>query len=509
MKKMISTALILALVFSLCACGGTQTEQNAQDKVYPIKSESELMEEAVEIDPIIFSTTGEENGLPGSIFHFEGKVKSSEEFNGTSYLVITTDNGDLVLFSPADVLGDAEYFKPLLSEEDYTMPQVGETAEFYAMYGGFSGKLEMPTFYLGANEFLADQYRNNASETLEITLEEMVDLISPAKEIKTFTTYDTEEFTISKAGTTSDGVVCFSLPEKNELSVVYFLSYAEASSAYHRTEAKEAQKILEQYCSDNGISILSGNKQIDNTMVYYVEAEDCELAGNELPITLKEFRADNEFFSDVDRINKYYGLLMTCGYEELYLLLEEYLAGDDITDVDNLKELKTCISELIELMPSCVITEDSIEGNAKIQCKDALDISAKQCVIPILETSKYTGAMIEYKLGFQKNDWLFFDTITAVAGESKNSCTYKSYEVNSDVLSGGKISEYIYTSGFNLVFAEANEQNAGIIRFENTSTKEVIDHEITEDELNAIETLEQIKALHDKLFYAAKSWEQG
>ena len=117
--------------------------------------------------------------------------------------------------------------------------------------------------------------------------------------------------------------------------------------------------------------------------------------------------------------------------------------------------------------------------------------------------------MIEYKLGFQKNDWLFFDTITAVAGEAKNSCTYKSDEVNSDVLSGGKISESIYTSGFNLVFAEANEQNEGIIRFENSSTKEVIDHEITEDELNAIETLEQIKALHDKLFYAAKSWEQG
>lgn len=354
-----------------------------------------------------------------------------------------------------------------------------------------------------------EEVENKPSETLEITLEKMVDLVSTAKEIKNFTTYDAEEFTISKAGTTSDGVVCFTLPEKNELSVVYFLSYAGSSSAYHRTEAKEAQKILEQYCADNDISILSGNKQIDNTMVYYVEAEDCELAGNELPITLKEFREDNEFFADDDRISKYYGLLMNCRYEELYSMLEEYLAGDDITGIDDIKELEACLSELIELASSCVVTKDSIEGNAKIQYKDALDISAKQCVIPILETSKYTGAMIEYKLGFQKNDWLFFDTITAVAGESKNSCTYKSYEVNSDVLSGGKISEYIYSSGFNLVFAEANEQNAGKIRFENTSTKEVLDHEITAEELNAIRTLEQIKTLHDKLFYAAKSWEDG
>lgn len=127
------------------------------------------MEEAGEIDPIIFSTTGEENGLPGSIFHFEGKVKSSEEFNGTPYLVITTDNGDLVLFSPADVLGDAEYFKPLLSEEDYTMPQVGETAEFYAVYGGFSGKLEMPTMYLGANEFFVNKYKVAKTESAEET----------------------------------------------------------------------------------------------------------------------------------------------------------------------------------------------------------------------------------------------------------------------------------------------------------------------------------------------------
>ena len=395
MKKMISAALILALVFSLCACGGAQTD----------------------------------NEIPKETNHIE-----------------------------SDTLEEVE---------------------------------------------------STPSVTLEITLEEMVDLVSSAKKIKTFTSYDAETFTISKAGTTSDGVVCFSLPENNELSIVYFLSYAGSSSAYHRTEAKEAQKILKQYCEDNGISILTGNKQIDNTMVYYVEAGDCELAGNELPITLKEFRADNEFFSDVDRINKYYGLLMTCGYEELYSLLEEYLADDDITGVDDIKELETCLSELIELTSSCVVTEDSIEGKAKIQYKDALDISAKQCVIPILETSKYTGAMIEYKLGFQKNDWLFFDTITAVAGESKNSCTYKSYEVNSDVLSGGKISEYIYSSGFNLVFAEANEQNAGKIRFENTSTKEVLDHEITAEELNAIRTLEQIKTLHDKLFYAAKSWEDG
>ena len=115
MKKMISAALIFALVFSLCACGGTQTDNEIPKETNHI--ESETLEE-VEIKP---------------------------------------------------------------------------------------------------------------SVDLGITLEEMVDLISPAKEIKTFTTYDTEEFTISKAGTTSDGVVCFSLPEKNELSVVYFLSYAEAS----------------------------------------------------------------------------------------------------------------------------------------------------------------------------------------------------------------------------------------------------------------------------------------
>ena len=85
-----------------------------------------------------------------------------------------------------------------------------------------------------------EEPEDNPYETLKFTLEEMVELVSPAKEIKTFTTYNTEKFTISKAGTTSDGVVCFSLPEKNELSVVYFLSYAEASSAYHRTEAKQA-----------------------------------------------------------------------------------------------------------------------------------------------------------------------------------------------------------------------------------------------------------------------------
>lgn len=169
MKKMISAALILVLVFSLCACGKTQTEQDIPEKVYPIKSESKLMAEAVEIDPIIFSTIGEENGLPGSIFHFEGKVKSSEEFNGTPYLVITTENGDIALFSPADVLGDTEYFKPLLSEEDYTLPQVGETAEFYAVYGGFSGKLEMPTMYLGANEFFVSKYKVAPTEATEGT----------------------------------------------------------------------------------------------------------------------------------------------------------------------------------------------------------------------------------------------------------------------------------------------------------------------------------------------------
>ena len=342
-------------------------------------------------------------------------------------------------------------------------------------------------------------------------MEELPAIVGDAKTLGEFITYETDDYTISKAGLTSDGTVCFSAPGEEELGVVYFLSYAGASgTAYHRTEGRAAQSSLVASCESKGIEVVTDQFERENTIIFSVCAADCPLVSKNLPITLREFRSPNEFFNNQDRQEAYLAFLNRCDYQGLLDYLRSFSDNTNIESNDVVNLLMDYCNQIIPLMDNCSISFDPFESVANIVYLGVEDIDYNICVVPIMTTgSTFSGATVDYKLGFIKDDWLFFNSIIAIAGDERGEMRVKSYNVTRDVLGAGQISEYVFEDATSFVKAitEAGEIQSGSIRFENTDSHKTYDHEFTDQELSAIYTIEQIELLHSKLYRALDTWE--
>lgn len=166
MKKIFQFISVILLIISLAACSANN---EAQWLDYPTGSTSKYIAEAQPLDEIIFSTTGEENGLIGTIFTFEGEVVGNGEVSGANYVVVSTEYGDL---SVGDMYGylksqmPESYFDTIILEigADYSMPQKAENVKITATYAGYSEVLKMPSLYLGANKFIVESFRDDDAE---------------------------------------------------------------------------------------------------------------------------------------------------------------------------------------------------------------------------------------------------------------------------------------------------------------------------------------------------------
>lgn len=144
-----------------------ETTAPAELTRYPLNVDSAYLELAQELPTNIYTTTGEENGLAGTVYIFTGTVVDSlaTEIDGTGMeqLIVQTDGGTVMLtnfykwmYNSAyraygKSAADREYPYPI---SDYRLPGVGESGEFLAVYVGYSGTAEVPVFYLGANPAL-------------------------------------------------------------------------------------------------------------------------------------------------------------------------------------------------------------------------------------------------------------------------------------------------------------------------------------------------------------------
>ena len=168
-------ALLLAalLLLSFAAPAALAAEDGA---VFPSGSSSKYIPYTTSLPEIIWTTTGEENGLIGSVYQFEGLVLNVEtvetDTGGVTQLNVETKDGRLLV---ADMYGAmrasmyeaglADFFYLNIEESgaDYTVPDVDDSGLFYAVYAGYSMTAEKPVFYLGVNEYIVDQLRDPRS----------------------------------------------------------------------------------------------------------------------------------------------------------------------------------------------------------------------------------------------------------------------------------------------------------------------------------------------------------
>lgn len=185
-------ALLLSVLLLLAACGSQPAETTAPAQTtvpttapvettappatteppveltrYPLNADSTYVNLAQELPDHIYTTTGSENGLGGTVYTFTGTVleASTSEIEGTGVeqILVETDGGNVMIAnfykwmynsayrSYGKAAADSAYPYPV---SDYRLPGVGESGEFLAIYLGYSDVAKAPMFYLGANPAL-------------------------------------------------------------------------------------------------------------------------------------------------------------------------------------------------------------------------------------------------------------------------------------------------------------------------------------------------------------------
>ncbi len=186
MKSFFALLIVVVMLFALVACGTnfqstdkpnseSQTADNKETKLYPLSTKESVYSTYSDIPKIIFSTTGSENGLSGTIYSFSGKMIGEHPKLSSSYFVVETKYGEVLM---VNVYNELKSNMPV-GEESYAIPEIGEEARFTCIYDGFSGKAEMPAFTYGNDSFLLSTY-TDSNET-EDKKEETTTTTQPPK----------------------------------------------------------------------------------------------------------------------------------------------------------------------------------------------------------------------------------------------------------------------------------------------------------------------------------------
>lgn len=168
MKRIFTLLLSVCVLLSLMACGTktsstdkpneeSQTGDIKNAKLYPLNTKESVYSTYSDIPAIIFSTTGAENGLSGTIYSFSGKMIGEHSKLGSSYFVVETKYGEVLMFN---VYNDLKDSMPV-DEESYATPEIGEEARFTCIYAGFSETAEMPCFAYGNDALLLSTYTDS------------------------------------------------------------------------------------------------------------------------------------------------------------------------------------------------------------------------------------------------------------------------------------------------------------------------------------------------------------
>lgn len=166
MKKVLALLLAVCLL-TLPACTGNNNQREIDTTTippiiheYPGDTGISLAEASTVIPSEVYTQTGEENGLEGTLYVVSGTVVECNENEASPYFIVRTNQGD-VLISDVSMLsvqyGNADYAFEFDSErlaDFFPMPKEGEYVYVTAEYKGMSGAKDLPTFVYGSTDYL-------------------------------------------------------------------------------------------------------------------------------------------------------------------------------------------------------------------------------------------------------------------------------------------------------------------------------------------------------------------
>lgn len=159
------------------------TQEPSSLTVCPEGIEEKYVSLAQELQGILFTTKGSENGLAGTIYWIEGIVKEVETIDYGDNFVAEEAKVETAMGTVRVANWHKAYYDQIVakygkndadkyfvdSTEKYVLPEVGETVQIIAVYAGFSDLYKLPMFYFGANHmlFVAGELEDPTAQILE------------------------------------------------------------------------------------------------------------------------------------------------------------------------------------------------------------------------------------------------------------------------------------------------------------------------------------------------------
>ena len=263
------------------------------------------------------------------------------------------------------------------------------------------------------------------------------------------------------------------------------------------------KKMDEGYSFDASSDGLNVNLSYDKNfgVTFFVSIEENNTDINELPLHV---RNENDFFADEGRMNSYNEYRENYDIENINIMVSEYIDSNMPTENDSCYKIQRVINDCKEIdnFKNIVIEHDDVENDTKVFYSGLDSISRNNNFVTYIEEKS-----VFTKVGFIADDWIFFDEIIISNGTDKFEHSYKSYDITTDVLDDGSITEW------NRIIVSDKEEdiilseNSNVtIRFKNDEDDKYLDHQLTETEIQAFSVIRELHDVYKSLEYAENNW---
>jgi|GEM_PF-4067508 len=219
-----------------------------------------------------------------------------------------------------------------------------------------------------------------------------------------------------------------------------------------------------------------------------------------LPTSLRDAAISN-FFDSEERTALYNQYYKAGQYAELNVLLDQYIESENPTASDPVYITKGILEPILPILDNIMNVYDEVEGKSKIYFNGVHEITNEICLLPSKEGE---SKGFDITIGFRNPDWIFFNRVVIrLENDETISETYKSYDVNTEILSG-EILEAVTVSQINS--AKMSEFHPTMIKFENTQTGATYEHIVTESEIEALTMIQKFQFLNSELSNLRYRW---
>jgi len=205
----------------------------------------------------------------------------------------------------------------------------------------------------------------------------------------------------------------------------------------------------------------------------------------------------SDFFADEDRLNVYVDYCNRGKYQELYELAKSHTeSAANIGEFDSAYKIMEYLMPILDTYGQCTANYDEFEEKSTITYKNIDSITSDTCFVTSIGTHDASPIIT---VGFVRSGWIFFDELHIKADEETFYESYRSYEVNTDVLSGGKVKEWVKLSLYDRDIEKLKNATTVTLRFKNSETGDTYDHLLTGDELTAFKVIYKQDRLYNNL----------